>query len=107
MPELLDLLHITTFSTLRPGRGRYGIMLSDDGLILDDGVTFRLDTANWLLHSSAGTAVETTLKSIARLAVDIDVSGMTKRCGALPGDWRTIVPQRSDIHGAIKRDPEV
>lgn len=56
VPALLDLLYINDFATLKPGRGKYGVMLTDDGLILDDGVTFRLDAARWLLHSSTGAA---------------------------------------------------
>lgn len=56
VPELLDLLYVNDFSNLREGRGRYGVMLTDDGLVLDDGVTFRLDARNWLLHSSTGAA---------------------------------------------------
>ncbi len=53
---LLDLLYVNDFANLRVGRGRYGIMLTDDGLILDDGVTFRFDDNTWLLHSSTGAA---------------------------------------------------
>lgn len=56
VPALLDLLYVNDFSRLQPGRGRYGVMLSDDGLLLDDGVTFRLDDTHWLLHSSTGAA---------------------------------------------------
>ena len=56
VPALLDLLYVNDFAGLQPGRGRYGVMLSDDGLVLDDGVTFRLDATHWLLHSSTGAA---------------------------------------------------
>ncbi|MEO8855358.1 MAG: FAD-dependent oxidoreductase [Burkholderiaceae bacterium] len=56
VPALLDLLYTNDFSALKPGLGKYGVMLTDDGLILDDGVTFRLDDNHWLLHSSTGAA---------------------------------------------------
>jgi len=56
VPRLLDLLYISDFSKLGPRRGKYGVMLSDDGLIMDDGVVFRLDEQRWLLHSSTGAA---------------------------------------------------
>jgi sarcosine oxidase subunit alpha len=56
VPALLDLLYVNDFSSLQPRCGRYGVMLSDDGLLLDDGVTFRLDDTHWLLHSSTGAA---------------------------------------------------
>jgi sarcosine oxidase subunit alpha len=56
VPAVLDLVYINDFAALSPGRGKYGVMLTEDGLILDDGVTFRLDAARWLLHSSTGAA---------------------------------------------------
>jgi sarcosine oxidase subunit alpha len=56
VPKLLDLLYISDFARLSPRRGKYGVMLSDDGLIMDDGVVFRLNEQQWLLHSSTGAA---------------------------------------------------
>ncbi len=54
--KFLDFLYTNVMSTLKPGDGRYGLMLSDDGLILDDGVTFRLDDHRWLMSTSTGHA---------------------------------------------------
>lgn len=54
--RFLDFLYTNIMSTLKPGNGRYGLMLSDDGLILDDGVTFRLDEHRWLMSTSTGHA---------------------------------------------------
>jgi sarcosine oxidase subunit alpha len=53
---LLDLLYVNDWASLKPGRGRYGVMLYEDGLFLDDGVTFRLDEHHYLLMSSTGGA---------------------------------------------------
>jgi methylglutamate dehydrogenase subunit C len=38
----LDFIYANTFSTLAVGRARYGIMLREDGMMLDDGTTTRL-----------------------------------------------------------------
>ena len=54
--RFLDFIYTNIMSSLKPGHGRYGLMLSDDGLILDDGVTFRLDEHRWLLSTSTGHA---------------------------------------------------
>ena len=54
--QFLDLLYTNIMSTLSPGNGRYGIMLSEDGLIMDDGVVFRLDDHRWLVSTSTGHA---------------------------------------------------
>ena len=40
--ELLDRVYINNWSNLKVGRGRYGVMLREDGRIFDDGVTMRL-----------------------------------------------------------------
>ena len=52
----LDLIYTNIMSNLTPGNGRYGLMLSDDGLILDDGVVLRLDDHRWLVSTSTGHA---------------------------------------------------
>jgi sarcosine oxidase, subunit alpha len=54
--KFLDLIYTNIMSTLTPGNGRYGLMLSDDGLILDDGVALRLDDHRWLISTSTGHA---------------------------------------------------
>ncbi len=54
--RLLDLVYVNDFASLKPGHGRYGVMLWEDGLVMDDGVTFRLDEQSYLLHSSTGGA---------------------------------------------------
>lgn len=56
VPRFLDVIYTNVMSSLRPGQGRYGLMLTDDGLILDDGVAFRLDEHRWLISTSTGHA---------------------------------------------------
>ncbi len=56
VPQFLDFIYANVMSSLTPGNGRYGLMLSDDGLILDDGVVFRLDEHRWLVSTSTGHA---------------------------------------------------
>lgn len=54
--RFLDYLYSNVMSSLKPGHGRYGLMLSDDGLIMDDGVCFRLDEHHWIISTSTGHA---------------------------------------------------
>ena len=37
----LDRVYTNTFSTLPVGKARYGLMLREDGFVLDDGTTAR------------------------------------------------------------------
>jgi len=56
--RLLDLLYTNLFSNLETGMGRYGVMLSDDGLIFDDGVSFKLGEGHYLVSTSTANADE-------------------------------------------------
>jgi hypothetical protein len=40
--KLLDRVYVNTFSTLPVGKARYGVMLREDGMVMDDGTTARL-----------------------------------------------------------------
>ena len=54
--RFLDHVYTHVMSTLKPGQARYGLMLSDDGLILDDGVALRLSEHRWIVSTSTGHA---------------------------------------------------
>jgi sarcosine oxidase subunit alpha len=54
--EFLNRLYTNGWSKLEFGRGRYGVMLGDDGGIFDDGVTFRLDEHHYLMTTTTGGA---------------------------------------------------
>ena len=54
--KFIDMLYTNVFATLPIGAGRYGIMLSDDGIILDDGVTFKLAENCYQMFTSTGNA---------------------------------------------------
>ncbi|MGB3316838.1 MAG: sarcosine oxidase subunit alpha, partial [Albidovulum sp.] len=52
----LDWIYTNVMSSLPVGDGHYGLMLSDDGLILDDGVSFRLAGDRFFMSTSTGNA---------------------------------------------------
>ena len=52
--RFLDHLYTNVMSNLKLGMGRYGVMLSDDGLVFDDGLAFRLAEHRWLISCSTG-----------------------------------------------------
>ena len=54
--RFLDYLYSNIISSLKPGQCRYGLMLTDDGLIMDDGVCLRLDEHRWIISTSTGHA---------------------------------------------------
>ncbi len=53
---LLDFVYINTFSTLKAGRVRYGLMLREDGHVLDDGTTARLGDTHFVMTTTTAAA---------------------------------------------------
>jgi sarcosine oxidase subunit alpha len=54
--RFLDLVYANTFSTLPVGRVRYGLMLREDGYVLDDGTTARLGENHFLMTTTTAAA---------------------------------------------------
>jgi sarcosine oxidase subunit alpha len=52
----LDFLYTNTFSTLKIGRARYGLMLREDGHVMDDGTTARLGEQHYLMTTTTAAA---------------------------------------------------
>ncbi len=56
----LDLVHANTVSGLRVGRVRYGIMLREDGHVMDDGTCARLAPQHFLVTTTTAAAEQVT-----------------------------------------------
>jgi len=54
--QFLDFIYANTFSTLAVGRARYGIMLREDGMLLDDGTTARLGPQHFIVTTTTANA---------------------------------------------------
>ncbi len=55
--EFLNRIYMNNVLTLKPGRARYGLMLNENGIIIDDGVFVRMADDHFLVHAtSAGVA---------------------------------------------------
>ncbi|MEJ7668133.1 MAG: sarcosine oxidase subunit alpha family protein [Casimicrobiaceae bacterium] len=53
----LNRVYINRWDTLALGRCRYGVMLREDGIVLDDGTTSRLSTMHYLMTTTTVNAV--------------------------------------------------
>jgi sarcosine oxidase subunit alpha len=54
--ELLNRVYTNAWSKLGVGRCRYGLMLKEDGMVMDDGVTSRLGDDRFLMTTTTGNA---------------------------------------------------
>ncbi len=53
--EFLDLMYVGTMSNLARGQARYGLLLNENGIVVDDGIVARLDDHHfWVNTTSAG-----------------------------------------------------
>ena len=54
----LDRIFLTPMKKLKTGRIRYGLMLRDDGFVMDDGTVARLAEDHFVMHPTTGASAE-------------------------------------------------
>ncbi len=54
--ELLHRIYVNNVLTLKTGRVRYGLMLSENGIVIDDGVFSKLDNGHYLVNATSANA---------------------------------------------------
>ncbi|MEM8631033.1 MAG: sarcosine oxidase subunit alpha family protein [Pseudomonadota bacterium] len=54
--KFLDMMYTNMMSSLKVGRCRYGLMCSENGFLIDDGVVARLSEDTFLCHTTTGGA---------------------------------------------------
>ncbi len=56
--EFLNRIYTNPFAKLPVGKARYGIMLRDDGLVMDDGTTWRLGETEYFMTTTTAHAAK-------------------------------------------------
>ena len=56
--EFLNRVYTNPFAKLLIGKARYGIMLRDDGLVMDDGTTWRLSETDYFMTTTTAHAAK-------------------------------------------------
>jgi methylglutamate dehydrogenase subunit C len=56
--EFLNRVYANNFSTLPVGKARYGVMLTDEGIVLDDGTTARFAESSYFMTTTTAQAGE-------------------------------------------------
>ncbi len=54
--KFLNKVYVNTFSTLKVGKCRYGLMLREDGIAMDDGTTARLSDTHFVMTTTTAKA---------------------------------------------------
>jgi methylglutamate dehydrogenase subunit C len=84
----LDRVYTNMFSTLKVGRLRYGVMLRDDGFVLDDGTTARLSETEFFMSTTTVNAG----KILARLELLLQTAwtDLEVQVTSVSDQWATI-----------------
>ena len=56
--EFLNRVYVNGFAKLPIGKSRYGVMLNDDGIVLDDGTTSRISETQYYMTTTTAQAGE-------------------------------------------------
>jgi sarcosine oxidase subunit alpha len=54
--ELLDRVYVNAFKSLGVGKARYGVMLRDDGIVMDDGTSWRIGEHEYFMTTTTANA---------------------------------------------------
>jgi sarcosine oxidase subunit alpha len=52
--HFLDLMYVGTMSNLGLGRARYGLLLNENGIVVDDGIAARLGAQHYWINTTSG-----------------------------------------------------
>jgi sarcosine oxidase subunit alpha len=95
--QFLDFVYTNMFSTLKPGRTRYGLMLREDGHVMDDGTCARLSDQHFVMTTTtaAAGAVMRHLDFVSQaLCPKLDV-----QCASVTEQWAQFA-----VAGPLARD---
>jgi sarcosine oxidase subunit alpha len=57
----LDLMYVGTVSTLAIGQARYGLLLNENGVVVDDGIVARLSEQHFWINTTSGGVERTAV----------------------------------------------
>ena len=109
---LLDRVYINNFASLAVGKMRYGAMLREDGIVMDDGTTARLADNRYLMTTTTANAakvyqhLEFCLQALWP-ELDVQLASVSEQWGqiAIAGPWarevlRQVVDAGTDVDNA-------
>ncbi len=104
--EFLNRIYVNGFAKLPIGKARYGVMLNDDGLVLDDGTTSRISETQYYMTTTTAQAGEVMswleyLLQCHWTELDVHVASLTDEWGGMavsgPGSREALQLAFSDV----------
>ena len=107
--NFLNRIYTNPFAKLAVGKARYGIILRDDGMVFDDGTTWRLSENRYLMTTTTNHAatVMTTLEELLQVRwpdLRVHVTSVTDQwagCAIAGPNSRNLLSEVVDDPGEI------
>lgn len=106
--EFLNRVYINGWKALPVGKARYGIMLRDDGLVLDDGTTSRLGENHYFMTTT--TAEAGPVMSQLETLLQVDWPDLDVRIASVTEQWAAIAiagPKSREVLEKVVTDLDV
>jgi len=103
--RFLDRVYTNTFSTLKVGACRYGLMCKPHGMVFDDGVTSRLADDRFHMMTTTGNAAA-VLDHLEEW-LQTEWPDLRVRCTSVTEQWSTVAvvgPRARDVVAAVCPD---
>ncbi|UCH72854.1 MAG: sarcosine oxidase subunit alpha family protein, partial [Rhodospirillales bacterium] len=100
--EFLNMIYTNAWSKLPVGSCRYGLMLHEDGMVFDDGVTTRLGENRFLMTTTTGGAA--TVLGWLEEWLQTEWPDMRVYCTSVTEQWATVAvcgPYARHVVGAL------
>lgn len=86
--RFLDFVYTNTFSTLPVGKARYGLMLREDGFVMDDGTAARFAHDHFVLSTTTANAGKVMqhlehVRQVLRPELDVQLASVTEQWAQL------------------------
>jgi sarcosine oxidase, subunit alpha len=104
----LDRVYTNVMSTVRVGAGRYGVMCSADGMVLDDGVALRLAEDRYLVTTTTGNAA--AILAWLEEWLQTEWPDLRVRLTSVTEHWATVAvvgPRSRDVIGGLAPGTDV
>jgi sarcosine oxidase subunit alpha len=106
--KFLDLMYVGTMSTLAVGQARYGLLLNENGIVMDDGIVASLSSQHyWVNTTSAG--VERTTAAFEEW-LQCEYTGLNVLVTPVTSRWGNVTvagPRAWELLAACGLDPSL
>jgi len=99
--EFLNRLYVNGFARLPIGKARYGVMLNDDGVVLDDGTTTRLAEARFFMTTTTAQAGE--VMSWLEFLLQTAWTGLKVHVTSVTDEWAAMAVSGPKARAALER----